>query len=1257
MIDLANDFTTLKSEYQKVIQLAQETNHIRITPLLELKGGQTGANLYLVSVSSVDSKKVYHLVLKLDHKSTKTQMDELERHSIAVKQASAEFSHNHIPELEFERIEEGGAVAIFYKIAGQSLHQYKSLSSFQQLDKIEMIFKATNDILLVKWNAHPEFEQAVHPQKVLTSWLGYRLKSGGNIENFLSENCQIHHETPGLLIQGNVFPNPWAYARSEELWGDARAIDTLKGFQHGDLNIGNIIVKFNENNDSLEGYYLIDFALFKPDMPLFYDILYLQMSYLIRELDRVTFPGWIEFVTRFSESDTVDANKVPVELTGAGKVINAARTEFKDWVNKCHSSLSDDLWGQYWLAAVAVGLNYCNKTIISDTGRLAGLIFAAAHLKQYHKMFDVALPEDIRNIRIDSRRNRTFQNETYSEQRSTRENIKLPAQATPLIGRESEIKEISDIFRREDLRLLTLTGPGGTGKTRLAVHMASQLSDLFIDGVFFVDLSPVREPESLLSTIARTVGVRETSDQPLIDGITRQLREKDLLLLLDNFEQLTSAIPLVADLLGTCPRLKLLVTSREALRIRGEQVFPVSPLALPDVGQKELSLDQVIQFESIQLFMERASAVRPDFKITAENVSVVAGICSRLDGLPLAIELAVARIKLFSPEELLKKLDSRMKLLRGGARDLPVRQQTLEHTIDWSYELLDNPEKRLFALFSVFHDCSFEEIESFAPGFEHLDEGQADIVDVLTSLIDKNLIRTSEQAFGKMRLQMLETIREYASERLAEDPDFSASVRRKHATFYVDYSQQQWKHLTGNEREAALKDFEVNVENVRIAWRYWVSEKDPGQLQKVTDCLWLLYDARGWYSAIVELTTDLLNVIGSAPSTPESYRQEIVLQTSLGRVLMAIKGCTPEVESIYKGALELCEKYGEIPKSFPILRALASFYAYVGLMDKCISFGEQILGLAEQLDDEYMKVEGHLILGFSTAFSGDLHKGLDYLEKGIAIYQPDLSKSKSFRFGNNPGLICYTTSAICSWMLGFPERSNSFTEKALALAEKLDHPSSKIYVLFHSGLLHHFKGEHESALKYAKMALQISDNQEFHIWKAVVTCLHGAALASVGQIEEGMAEFTHGLEKYSELKTPPIFWPMLLFIKAGVYMHANKLKESLHILDEASAILGQDTGNPILSELNRLKGEILIMVSPDKLNQAEALFINALEIAVKHRTVTFELRAAVSLSRLWIRENKIRQSREIMSKAIDKFTEGFETAEFKEAKALFEQLK
>ncbi|MGA9577878.1 MAG: AAA family ATPase [Terrimicrobiaceae bacterium] len=327
------------------------------------------------------------------------------------------------------------------------------------------------------------------------------------------------------------------------------------------------------------------------------------------------------------------------------------------------------------------------------------------------------------------------------------------------------MKAGKDLLMRENVRLVTLTGPGGTGKTRLALQAAADLIDRFEDGVFFVDLAPIREPESVLAAIARTVGLRETSDRPLLDKLNEELRDRMMLLLLDNFEQVTAAAPQVGELLRDCRQLKLLVTSREVLRVRGEHVFPVPRLALPKADLKQPSIEQLTHCEAIRLFIERAQAVKPDFELTNETASAVAEICLRLDGLPLAIELATARISLFSPQALLERLGSRLKLLRGGARDLPVRQQTLRDTIDWSYELLDSGEQRLFALLSVFRGCTFAAVEVVASGMKRLDETGVDILDGLTSLVDKSLIRRADQGTGEPRLLMLETIREYAAER------------------------------------------------------------------------------------------------------------------------------------------------------------------------------------------------------------------------------------------------------------------------------------------------------------------------------------------------------------------------------------------------------------------------------------------------------------------------------------------------------------
>ena len=440
-----------------------------------------------------------------------------------------------------------------------------------------------------------------------------------------------------------------------------------------------------------------------------------------------------------------------------------------------------------------------------------------------------------------------------------------------------------------------------------------------------------------------------------------------MLSLLDNFEQVTVAASTMAELLRDCPELKMLVTSREALHVRGENVFPVPPLALPQVEFKHLSFEQVAQSEAVQLLVERAQTVKPSLQLTNENAQAVAEICVRLDGLPLAIELATARLNVFTPQALGERLGNRLKLLRGGARDLPARQQTLRDTIDWSYEMLDAGEQHLFELLSVFSGATFEAVEAVASRIARFDDPGFDIFDGVSSLADKSLIRQMEEPHGESRLRMLETIREFASARLEEAPEFSAAARRAHAIYFAEFTQSQWQSLTGDGRETALTRLTADLENIKSAWRYWATEGNLEQLGKFTDSLWLLYDARGWYHATVELTTDLLQVLSTTVSTPERARQEIMLQTSLARALLATKGYTEEVEQAYARALELCQSAGEIPQLFPVLRGLSSFYILRNELEKGAQMGERILSLAEHLDDVDMKVEGHLVLGYNLA--------------------------------------------------------------------------------------------------------------------------------------------------------------------------------------------------------------------------------------------------------------------------------------------------
>jgi len=276
----------------------------------------------------------------------------------------------------------------------------------------------------------------------------------------------------------------------------------------------------------------------------------------------------------------------------------------------------------------------------------------------------------------------------------------LPAQPTALIGREQAIATVCSLLRRADVRLVTLTGPGGTGKTRLALQTAAELLEQFGDGVWFVNLAPISDPDLVATTIAQVLGAREHDNRPLLEQLKAYLREKRLVLLLDNFEQVAEAAPLVSELLAAAPGLKALATSRMPLHLSGEHEIAVAPLALPP--SERSNVQTLTQYEAVRLFIERAQAVKADFAVTNANAPAVAEICERLDGLPLAIELAAARVKLFPPQALLARLSSRLQLLTGGARDLPERQQTIRNTIDWSYQLLGEDEKRLFSRLGVF---------------------------------------------------------------------------------------------------------------------------------------------------------------------------------------------------------------------------------------------------------------------------------------------------------------------------------------------------------------------------------------------------------------------------------------------------------------------------------------------------------------------------------------------------------------------------
>ncbi len=557
----------------------------------------------------------------------------------------------------------------------------------------------------------------------------------------------------------------------------------------------------------------------------------------------------------------------------------------------------------------------------------------------------------------------------------------LPAPPTRLVDRERELGAVCDLLTHDDVRLLTLTGPGGVGKTRLGVEAAANIKDRFTDGVFFIPLSSTTDPSLLVSAIAQTLGLREEGQRPLIESVKDYLHEKNLLLFLDTFEHLLAGATTLAELLAYCEKLKMLVTSREVLRVRGEREFPTPPLPLPNTKKPSADILELSQNPAVTLFTQRALDARPDFALTNENSGAVAEICIRLDGLPLALELAAARIGVLPPQGILERLTERFKLLGMAPRDLPARQQSLRAAIDSSYDLLEDSEKKLFRHLSVFTDgCTLEAAEKVCNPSRDLG---MEVLDGLASLVQKNLVRR-EEVNGQLRFSMLETIHEYALEQLVKSGE-EDEVRLYHWEFFLNMAEsaegQLWRRVYRPEQVVWLNRLETEYGNLRGALQ-WSQQK--GQLDKVlrlSGTLRKFWSARGHR----EEGRQWLD------SSLQNDRITSVPQPILAKALSASGGLAlgpgqfAAARSNFERSLETYKKLADRHGEARVLSDMGYLAAFTEGVEQASTLFAKSLEIHRELGDKEDVADCLYDMGVWTIFRGDLAGARSLLEQSLAI--------------------------------------------------------------------------------------------------------------------------------------------------------------------------------------------------------------------------------------------------------------------------------
>ena len=820
----------------------------------------------------------------------------------------------------------------------------------------------------------------------------------------------------------------------------------------------------------------------------------------------------------------------------------------------------------------------------------------------------------------------------------------LPAPSSELIGREAGLAEVIDLVKAH--RLVTLTGAGGVGKTRLGLQGARELLSSFADGVWVTELAPLSDPELVSVTVATSLGLALPAGAGSPDRVAAALGGRHLLLVLDNCEHVIEAAARMAEaLLRAGPYAHVFATSREPLHAPGEYVYRVPSLEVPSADVADPG--DLLQAAAVKLFVARARAVAIRFTPDAGSAAIAGAICRRLDGIPLAIELAAARMATLGLEELAARLDDRFRLLTGGHRTALPRQQTLRATLDWSYELLPKPERLVLRHLAVFvGGFTLAAASAVATGAEL---GAPEIVDGVTALVEKSLVAVDVEG-PVTRYRLLETTRAYALEKLADSGELDP-VARRHAEYYRDLFERAEAEWEVRPTHDWLDVYGRQIDNVRAAldWAFSPSGDAALGVALTADAvpLWfqqsLMRECRGRVERALA---------GVQPRAQRGGRREMQLFAALGVALMQTKGPAFDTTAAWTRALEIAEHLDDTEYQLRALWGLWHFRVTRGECRPALALAERFCERVVQTGNPAEMLVGERMVGVSHHYLGDQTKARRHLERMLERYVAPVQRSHAIRFQYDQRVAARMILGRILWLQGFPDQALRLVHDNVADAQATDHANSLCYALESAGLVSLWAGDRAAAEQSVAMLLDHSARHALTVWHARARCLQGARLIKHEDLSGGLRLLRGALDELAETGFVPHHTALLGALAEGLAA-AGHVAQGLAAIDEALGRCERDEEHWCLPELLRVKGHaVLRQGAPAAAAAAEAHFRDGLAWARRQAALSLELRCATSLARLWQQQGRIAPARELLSPVYGRFTEGFQTADLAAAGAL-----